>query len=382
MEQIFEFIILLAILFFIPKLLTRLSFPQPFSELLLGIILGPTIFAFFTLDPLIELMGTIGIITLFFIAGFEVDIPSIRKKKSIHMQHAVLHVVLIAVVTTIMGFITDFTFIETILITIALLTPSAGFVIAALKSLHLHKYLVSWIEAKVVSMEVFSLLMLLIIMKIDEPVSMIGAILLLGLVIIILPNTLRFFYNHFITKGHADTFLIFVMTLAVAFLTHELGVHYIIGAFIVGLVVSTIEIKGKDTTVNHKKIWNTFGTFTAIFAPFYFFSVGLRINQSFFELQTIGLACLLFIGIGSIRIMTTFGHRRTTIKERPQSSLMVAVLTSPTLLFTFIMADILLLEFGISNAAYNILIMYGLLSAILPMVAYHIKLYTEEQFAS
>lgn len=40
-------------------------------------------------QPIIELMGTIGIITLFFLAGFEVDSRSIIKKKEeeINREH-------------------------------------------------------------------------------------------------------------------------------------------------------------------------------------------------------------------------------------------------------------------------------------------------------
>ncbi len=381
-EQILEFIVLLAVLFFIPKTLARFAFPQPFSEILLGIILGPTLLHLFVLDNLIELMGTIGIITLFFIAGFEVDVYGLQKKKQTLVQNIIIHFLFIAIIISVIYALTSYNLIEAILISLALATPSAGFIIASIKSLHLSHYVIDWIEAKVVSMEIFSLFILLVLMKVNEPLSMLGTIFILIIIIYSLPHIIKKFYIIVIQKVHgSDTFFIFVLSIIVAFITHFMGIHYIIGAFVVGLIMSRIELKSGSKSINHEKIWNTFSSFASIFAPFYFFSVGLRINQSFFTFTSIAFAIIIFTAISILRIYITFIHRRWTLREHFKSSFMIATLTSPTLLFTFVIADILITEFAISSTTYTILIFYGLFSAVIPMIAYGIKLSTEEEFA-
>ena len=81
MEELGVFIFLLGTLFLIPKLVKKLDVPEQITEILLGLLLGPFFLGVITNQPIIEIMGTIGIIALFFVAGFEVDVRSIVKKK-------------------------------------------------------------------------------------------------------------------------------------------------------------------------------------------------------------------------------------------------------------------------------------------------------------
>ena len=384
MVEITEFIVLLAILFFIPKILARFTIPQTFSEILLGIVLGPTLFYLFEMNSLIELMGTIGIITLFFIAGFEVDFDGIKEKRKTLQQNFILHLVLIFLFALLIFLFTGYGLLISVLIGLALLTPSAGFIIASLKSLRLGPYLLSWIEAKVVTTEMLSLLLLLVILKISTPLLLLQILIMLALLFYMVPVFLRFFFKQIVSKVHgSETFFIFVICITLAFITHLIGLHYIIGAFLFGLIVSKFEVKdaGHKLVINHEKIENTFRSFAAIFAPFYFFAVGLKITSDFFDYYTVLIAAGIFVLVSFIKIGMTFLHRTRTIDEGYKSSLMVAFLTSPTLLFTFVIAEILLAEHYISSQVYSLLIIYGLLSAIIPMFAYNIKLSSEEEFA-
>ena len=105
MEELGVFIFLLGTLFLIPKLVKKLDVPEQITEILLGLLLGPFFLGVITDQPIIEVMGTIGIIALFFVAGFEVDVRSLVKKKKTLLENGMLHLILIFIISLIFSFI-------------------------------------------------------------------------------------------------------------------------------------------------------------------------------------------------------------------------------------------------------------------------------------
>lgn len=371
MEEIGIFIFLLGILFLVPKLVKKFDIPEQITEIILGLILGPFFLGVITDQPIIEVMGTIGIITLFFVAGFEVDARSIIKKKKTLIENGVLHIVLISVLAGII-LLTGKSMTTALMIGIALVTPSAGFILSAVRSLQLHSYLVEWIETKVISAEILSLLLLLVITNLTQPIKLVIVATGFAAICFLLPYILEFFFLHVLGKTNmqADTFFIFVIAVSLAFATHIIGVHYIIGAFIVGLIMRWAnESKHNKTSLNEERVLSTFSSFTTIFVPFYFFSVGLMITKDMLSWKNIILAVLIFGVVITIKILTSFIHRRLTLKESFKASTMVALLTAPTLLFTFVIAELLYATKSISENTYGMLIIYGLLTAGIPLIA-------------
>lgn len=371
MNELSIFISLLGILFFVPKLVNKFDIPEQITEILLGLVLGPFFLGVFQINPLIEVMGTIGIITLFFVAGFGVDIKSIIKKRKTLVENGVLHLILIAMLSGVI-ILTGKSIITSILIGIALLTPSAGFILSTIKAFRFSSYVVEWIEIKVVSAEILSLLLLLIITNFSKPLFLL--ILICGLVVIcfLLPYFLEFFFLSILgkTNMHADTFFIFVVAVLFAFATHITGVHYIIGAFIVGIIMrGATDSHHNKVSLNEERVMATFSSFSSIFVPFYFFSVGLMITREMVLLKNIFIALIIFCMVITLKIILSFFHRRLTLRESFRASMMVALFTAPTLLFTFVTAEILYVSKQISADTYGILIIYGLLTASIPIIA-------------
>ncbi len=371
MKEIGVFILLLGVLFLIPKLVKKLDVPEQITEIFLGLLLGQFFLGVISEQPIVEVMGTIGIITLFFVAGFEVNVRSIMRKKKTLLENGMLHVFLITAIAGII-LLTGKNMTTSFMIGIALVTPSAGFILSAVRSLQLHSYVVEWIETKVISAEILSLLLLLVITNLTQPTKLL--IVITGFIVIcfLLPSILEFFFLHVLGKTNmqADTFFIFVIAVSLAFATHIIGVHYIIGAFIVGLIIRWAnESKHNKTSLNEERVLTTFSSFTTIFVPFYFFSVGLMITRDMISWKNIFLAIALFGVVITIKIFSSFIHRRLTLRESFKASTMVALLTAPTLLFTFVTAEILYTAKSISESIYGILIIYGLLTAGIPLIA-------------
>ncbi len=369
MEPIVEFILLLTGLFLIPKFFIRYHIPEPISEIFLGVLLGPIVIGVFGKDVIIEIMGTIGIITLFFIAGYEVNIEKLRTKTRTLKENGLIHLVLICILAVLIMLTTKYKWSIGFLIAMALLTPSAGFILSSLKILHLKENIKEWIESKVISAEIFTLLLLLIILNADNPSTLFTVTLGLAFLFFLLPYILAFFFKYIIVRAnHADTFFIFLLAILVAYCTHLIGVHYIIGAFFVGLAVNRFrDSKSNTNHINNEKIRDTFISFSSIFVPFYFFSIGLGIESKMISVWSVSIAILLFASIFSAKILISFIHRRLTLRESFRDSIFVALLTTPTLLFTFVIAE--LIHADISETTYGVLIIYALLSASIPYVA-------------
>lgn len=371
MEAGVQFILLLILLFIVPKLMRRWAVPEQLTEIFLGILLGPLFLNIFQQNVLISVMGIIGIITLFFMAGFEIHGETINKRKKTLIENGVIHLVFVGVLTGVIMLLTPYSYTGSLLLAIAFLTPSAGFILAAVRTLALPRYISSWIDAKVVSAELLSLFLLLIALQMQEPLLLGGIILLLWLIFWSSPFLLHFFLQRILGKenSHAHTFLVFVFVISLGFLTHAVGVHYIIGGFIGGVIMNRfVEMQQTKIKINEERIHTTFSSFSSIFVPFYFFSVGLLITREMLTLQNIIIALLIFFVIISIRIAVTFIHRRFSLRESFRASLLVSLLTAPTLLFTFVIAEILITKNIISTAAYGVLLLYGLLSTSIPYV--------------
>src|SRR5439155_25808091 len=56
----------------------RLRIPSVVMELLLGILIGPHLLGWATIDDVVTTLAQFGLAMLIFLAGFEVDIPRIR----------------------------------------------------------------------------------------------------------------------------------------------------------------------------------------------------------------------------------------------------------------------------------------------------------------
>ena len=74
-------LIVAAVAFAIPFILglaPRLRVPAAVAELLAGIVLGPSVLGWVELDVAVQLMSTIGVAFLLFLAGMELDVARLR----------------------------------------------------------------------------------------------------------------------------------------------------------------------------------------------------------------------------------------------------------------------------------------------------------------
>lgn len=363
-----EFISLIVFLFFIPKLLSmRLNVPSPASELILGALVGPLTLGYFAADDMIKLLSTIGLIVLFFFAGLDVNTNLLKKRRGILAENLVIQILILVGVAAFVQAILRSDTVVALLVTLALVTPSAGFILSAARnSRALTKIETVWIETKTVTSEIVAIFLLTFFMNFSSVANFASALALVILIVALLPMVLKFVHDRLVSKVPETEFsFIFIIALLSAYLTEIAGIHYLMGAFVSGVVVKRF-MRAPGRTKSSKSIPSAFNFFAIFFIPFYFFNAGLTLTREMLSLESLVFGLGLYVVITPIRMIVMAAYRKLRMGEHMATSLKIAAMTTPTILFTLVVATILHERFGITNRLFGALVFYGILTTLFP----------------
>ena len=158
--------------------------------------------------------------------------------------------------------------------------------------------------------------------------------------------------------------LLLMVGLICAVITETLGVYYLVGAFVAGLVARSLS--RRMTTMTSADNLEAIRLFASFFIPFYFFHSGLGVPTAAVVTNSLlyGLAlaaCIIPVRLGVVWLQSRFmqhrGHR---------GSLRVSIALTPTLIFTLVIAEMLRENFAISPPLYGGLLVYAAIASILP----------------
>jgi Kef-type K+ transport system membrane component KefB len=345
--------------------------PTAITEVFLGIILGILLPAFFFTDDVIRVLGTLGVITIFVSGGMETDLDYIFKNKRHFIENFLVQLALIVIVSAGLVYILRVSLQIGLLVSLALLTPSAGFIFALLTHTDESKESKKLMQSTVVSLEMLSLLLLLIFLNLGNPLHIFLGILVVSSLIFLLPIVLKWLYENMFKKIIGMEFgFIFVVALISAYVTEWIGVHFIIGAFVAGIVskqfLDKIKLNSNISRNKEHAITDGFSFFAQVFAPFYFFSIGLLFKLELFTLNAILYAVGAFIIILGLRFIANFWHHRIKGRQK-QQSINLSIIILPTLLFTFVVATLLNTNFTLDKNVFGAILIYGILASTIPL---------------
>ena len=152
--------------------------------------------------------------------------------------------------------------------------------------------------------------------------------------------------------------------LIAAYLTDELGVHYLVGAFLAGFIARML--RQRLPGLASKGNLHAIQLFASFFVPFYFFFAGMGAPAGALSWDALKLGLLLAGVVLPVRIATIWLQRRFIKGESAAGSLRVAVALTPTLIFTMVLAAILRDRFHIADSLYGALLVYAGCSTLLP----------------
>jgi Kef-type K+ transport system membrane component KefB len=147
-------------------------------------------------------------------------------------------------------------------------------------------------------------------------------------------------------------------------ITNGLGVHFLIRAFVAGLVAG--QLKERMVTLVSYENLQAVRLFASFFIPFYFFHEGLNVPGGAVVLKPVLYGVALLVVVIPVRTAKIWAQSCWLSKRGVQGGFRVAVALTPTLIFTLVIAGILHETFHIEDALYGGLLIYAAGTTLLP----------------
>lgn len=293
----------------IPELFRRLKLPYITGIIILGAILGPLGLGYIDLTPELVFFGFLGSAFLMLMAGLEVELKYFQKTGK--------KIFIMAICNGVIPFFTGMTIIrlfgygwfESIMMGTIFISSSAAVIISAVKSANLTgREIGKSIMAATVIEDVLSLLILALILQkvnpiIEIPIIQYMVILLVS--IILLRTFMQPIAEYLLNKiqkltGAQDVYedelhLILILMIAVLVYFSFLGVHPIVAAFLVGILLS-------DTITSRKLSEKIHALGYGLFIPVFFFIIGMELDLG--ALLTLNVENLLIVLVPILLILS------------------------------------------------------------------------------
>jgi Kef-type K+ transport system membrane component KefB len=317
-------------------------------------------------DPVVTLLSTLGISSLFLFAGLEVDMQELRRGLWPLVAHLAIRIGTLALLSWLGWRYLGLGWQASALLALALLTPSTGFILDTLERLGLDEEERFWVTSKAIAGELLALAALFVVLQAGDPIQLGVSTLAMLALMIGLPLLYVAFGRWIVPHAPGSEFSLLVMAgFVAAFITYKLGVYYLVGAFVAGLVARLLRTRiprmASDENIHALRL------FASFFVPFYFFHAGSQIARDALTLEALGLGLLLTAVVVPLRVAMVWLQRRVLFRgEHEHSTFKVSVALTPTLVFTLVLAEILHSRFGLSGTLTGALVLYTTLNTLLP----------------
>ena len=357
------FIALLFVLFVIPKALQRYRVPAAITSLILGALAANL--GWVEENLALRLMSTFGIVALFLFAGLEIDGAELRKGARTLVQHVILWSLLLAGVAWSVVSLFDIALRPALLVALALVTPSTGFILSSLTGFGLRPEEQFAVKSKAVGSELVALTVLFFVLQTESVERFAFAVAALAGIVVVIPYAFRAFAANVAPYAPRSEFAFLLMVAVLcAWATRRLGVYYLVGAFIVG--VAAQRFRERMPAMSSEKMIDALEAFGSVFIPFYFFGAGMHIHGEQLSLRAIGLGLVMLLVVVPLRVAVTALHRKLRLRETLADARRIGVALVPTLVFTLVLVEILRSQYATDEMLLGALVLYTVLNTLLP----------------
>jgi CPA2 family monovalent cation:H+ antiporter-2 len=295
-----DIVIIFALSTFVNFIFTRIKIPAIIGYLITGIIAGPYLLGLISSPENVEVMAEIGVILLMFTIGLEFSLNHLLNIRRIVFLGGFMQLLLTAGVTMLVARLYHLEWTEAVFVGFLTALSSTAVV---LKLLQERSELTTHYGKTVVGILIFQDIILIPLLLLTPilggAAGAVGHTLLvmtlkaLAIIVFIWVGNrwLMPWLLHLVAMTRSqELFLmsILLICLAVAMLTHELGMSLAFGAFLAGLMIS-------DTEYSH----NAFGNlipFKDVFTSFFFVSIGMLLDLGFvYEHPWLVIATVLIV---------------------------------------------------------------------------------------
>ncbi len=280
-DPVLIFAVVMVILLVAPLLAAKARLPGIIGLIVAGILVGPHAFGILERDKTIELLGTVGLLYIMFLAGLEIDLFQVKR----HRSHSIVFGVLTFLIPLLLGFLgahflIGFGIAESILLasmfsshTLLTFPIVSGFGLAK------NRAVIAAVGGTIIT-DTLAMVVLAVIAGSTRGTTDAVFFIRLGgflvvyvlVVILFLPRIGRWFFKHFAGDGVIEFVFVIAVLFICAYLAHLAGLEPIIGAFLAGLTLNIL-IPEKSALMNRIQFVGN-----SLFIPFFLISVGMLVD--------------------------------------------------------------------------------------------------------
>ncbi len=355
----------------------RLRQPVVVGEILVGILLGPSLINFVTPSSVLRVLGELGVIMLMFMVGLETPLPSIRKVGKSASLVAAGGVILPFVFGWLAVRLLGHSSLESLFVGTALVATSVGVTARVLAELGVVKRdFARIILGAAVIDDILGLLVLAVITGVAKggfSVSHLAWVLLsivafFVLVLAGLPPLVRKIKPAMQQRSPSTLFLVsMVLVLGLAVLASYIELAAIVGAFLAGMVLAD-ETHDLDL-VRQVEVLGSFLT------PFFFVGVGVAVELSALSNLNSFLVLLLVLAIAIFSKLIGCAAAALASGESLSDAYIIGVGMIPRGEVGIIVASIALASHAISTSIYGIVVLMSVVTTVVtpPILSVLIK---------
>ncbi|WP_341225369.1 cation:proton antiporter [uncultured Arcticibacterium sp.] len=293
-----DILVLLGFSVVIVFVLQRLKLPSIIGFLLTGVVIGPYGLSLINAVEQVEILSEVGVILLLFVIGMELSIKQLVSIKRTVFIGGFLQVGLTVLVAGLVYYFLGNSWNEAVFVGFLFSLSSTAIVLKTLQDRqeisapHARNALAILIFQDIIVVPMMLITPMIAGESTNIGMSILSLLIKSGVVLAITYVSARYVVPklmHAVAKTNSkELFLLVTITLcfAVAFLTSEIGLSLALGAFIAGLIVSESEYSHQATSI--------ILPFRELFTSFFFVSVGMLLDLSFF-LSNIPVILLLVL---------------------------------------------------------------------------------------
>ncbi len=348
----------------IPRALQRFRLPAPLTCFAFGILVA-LLFKSQVADRVTAVVATLGIASLFLLAGLEVDLTEIRRQLPRLIGHLGIRALFLVAAAWLAIRYLHMPWPPAALLGLGLFTPSTGFILDTLPHSGLETSEQIEVGISAISGEIAALIVLFFVSNADSMRALAVSSAILVLLIVLLPFVFLALGKYVVPYAPGSEFSLLLMVgIICAVFTQAIGVHVLIGAFVAGLVAGLLT-KRLTTLASHENL-HAVRLFASFFVPFYFFHEGLNVPSDALVLKALLYGLAMAVIVLPIRIGKNWLECRYFSRRSATGGFRVAIALTPTLIFTLVIAGILHESFHIDDALYGGLLVYAAISTMLP----------------
>lgn len=282
-DPVLIFASVMAMILVAPLFARKVRLPEIVGLIAAGTLVGPHGLGILARDQTVQLLGTVGLLYIMFLAGLEIDLHQVRRNRA----HTILFGLLTFSIPLAMGVALGlWAFGMTLPVAILLASMFSShtlvtFPVVGKFGLAKSPSVTTTVGGTIIT-DTLALLVLAVIASASQGdlnawfwVRLAVSILVyVGAVVVLVPRLGRWFFREILADENTEFVFVLAVALLSSYLAHAAGLEPIIGAFLAGLALNSL--------IPEKSILMTRIHFTgnAIFIPFFLLSVGMLVDGS------------------------------------------------------------------------------------------------------